>query len=105
MGGPQEIHIRAPNPEPEVEHVYGPGRDVYVHQPRAQRVVVHHPGQTRVHYRNEGSLSQTVIRRHGASQAYERSEPQNEDVEFRPRKRIEEKKEKEGRKGSEDDEY
>ena len=105
MGGPQEIHIRAPTPEPEVEHVYGPGRDVYVHQPRAQRVVVHHPGQTRVHYRNEGSLSQTVIRRHGASQAYERSEPQNEDVEFRPRKRIEEKKEKEGRKGSEDDEY
>ena len=104
MGLPQEIHVQAPAPEPEIEHVYGPGRDVYVHQPRAQRVVVHHPGQTRVHYRNNYSSSRTVIRRSGAPQEYEQATPEADDVEVKPRKRIEGKDEEGRKKGSDEKE-
>ena len=82
-GGRREIHVHAP--PPEVVHVQAPApppRVIYHQDQATTRVVYHHT-----------PLSQTAYtQRSRASQPYERPAPQADDVEFRPRGRIEGKK-------------
>lgn len=101
----QDIHVQGSS-RLQVQHVYEQTPPINVHVHRAPPVrVVHHqlPPRIIIH---DGSSQVTTIQRSGAARSYERSAPEPEDIELRPRRLIEfkEDKEKKGKRHDSSDE-